>query len=195
MVSSSLLMAESELKHWLPCPMAYSTLSVAGSQAQCLASLQGHGIEPTIFPLDSDGNLTSLEAYRQALLQQRIEERLNHPHRSTLFVPGMNDVLFGKGMPVQNHAGNKILRRLVVDSQKNYEKAKKGAKILLAQEIVDLVYQSGGMFLKPDNDSWIAVDNDAARTKVSTAFRTLRMDQRKIADMAAKKEKLAITST
>jgi hypothetical protein len=82
------------------------------------------------------------------------------------------DVLFGKG--------NKKFRALIADCQKSYEKAKKGEKISLAQEIVDTVIESSGMFLKPDGDVWLPVENDAARTKVSVAFRTLRsVDLRK----------------
>jgi hypothetical protein len=97
------------------------------------------------------------------------------------------DVLFGKGFPIRNHAGNKKFRGLVADYQKSYEKAKKGEKIILAQEVVDTVIQSSGMFLKPHGDIWLSVDNDAARTKVSAAFRTLRMDQRKTGDITLKK--------
>jgi hypothetical protein len=85
------------------------------------------------------------------------------------------DVLFGKGTPVENHVGNRKFRALdVADCQKRYEKAKKGEKTILAQEIVDTVNQSSGMFLKPEGDVWLPVENDAARRKVSNAFRTLR---------------------
>jgi hypothetical protein len=84
------------------------------------------------------------------------------------------DVLFGKGLPIQNHVGNKKLRGLVAVCQKRYEKAKRGEKIILAQEIVDTVIESSGMFLKPAGEIWLPVENDAARTKVSVAFRTLR---------------------
>jgi hypothetical protein len=84
------------------------------------------------------------------------------------------DVLFGKGSRNQDHAGNKKFRALIADCLKSYEKAKKGEKLILAQAIVDTVIESSGMFLKPDGDVWIPVENDAARTKVSVAFRTMR---------------------
>jgi hypothetical protein len=89
------------------------------------------------------------------------------------------DVLFGKGTPIQNHVGNKKFRALIVDCQKRYEKAKKGEKIILAQEIVDSVIESSGMFLKLDGEMWLSVGDDAAKTKVSTSFRTLRKGRRK----------------
>ena len=86
----------------------------------------------------------------------------------------------------ENHIGNKKLRRLVLDCQKSYEKAEKGTKLMVAQEIVDIVLESSGRFLKASEDiidentasgygcTWINVDNDSARTKVSAMFRTLR---------------------
>jgi hypothetical protein len=104
-----------------------------------------------------------------------------------IYVPMSRDVLFGKGTPIQNHVGNKKLRALIEDCQKRYEKAQKREKTILAQAIVDTVIESSGMFLKPDGDMWLSVDNDAARTKVSAAFRTLRMDQRKTGDITLKK--------
>lgn len=125
------------------------------------------------------GELKDIEHFMNQLEKQRRQERLTHPPRSKISVPSTYDVLFGKGTPVQAHLGNKKLRVLVLDCQKKYEKIKKGEKIILAQEIVDTVYQSSGKFLKPDGDGWLAVDNEAARNKVSTAFRTLRMDQRR----------------
>jgi hypothetical protein len=92
-----------------------------------------------------------------------------------IYVPMSRDVLFGKGTPVQNHVGNKKFRALIADCQKRYEKANNGEKTNLAQEIVDIVIQSTGMFLKPDGEIWFPVENNTARRKVSTAFRTLRM--------------------
>jgi hypothetical protein len=104
-----------------------------------------------------------------------------------IYVPMSCDVLFGKGFPIRNHVGNKKFRALIADCQKSYEKAKRGEKIILAQAIVDTLIESSGMFLKPDGDVWFRVENDVARTKVSDAFRTLRMDQRKSVETTPKK--------
>ncbi|CAJ1945936.1 unnamed protein product [Cylindrotheca closterium] len=188
-----------------------------GPHEDCLASLQGHGIPPGVLPVNAGGVLQNAEAYKTFLEQERKKERLSNPPRVRIMVPSPNDVLFGKGTPVQNHVGNKKLRRLVMDCQKSYEKAEKGTKILVAQEIVDIVLESSGRFLRPadngmpsafseassdDNTngnnnnnnnnnsianngvtgygcSWINVDNESARTKVSAAFRTLRWKAKK----------------
>jgi hypothetical protein len=108
-----------------------------------------------------------------------------------IYVPMSCDVLFGKGTPIQNHVGNTKFRGLVADCQKSYEKAQKGLKLILAQEIVDTVIQSAGMFLKPDGGVWVPVENDAARRKVSTAFRTLRKGQRETDYIKPKKLMMA----
>jgi hypothetical protein len=66
----------------------------------------------------------------------------------------------------------------VTDIQKAYEKAEKGKKVDVAQEVVDIVFESSGMFLKQADDGggyWLAVDKESARTKARAAFRTLRI--------------------
>jgi hypothetical protein len=145
-----------------------------GSHDECLASLRGHGIGPDVIPVAEGGTISDIDSYRQRLVRQRRQERLSQPRRSMIYVPMSCDVLFGKGFPIQNHVGNKKFRGHIGDFQKRYEKAKKGEKIILAQEIVDTVIESSGMFLKLDGDVWLPVENDAARTKVSVSFRTLR---------------------
>jgi hypothetical protein len=148
--------------------------SMIGSHNECLASLRGHGIEPGVIPVAEGGTISDMDSYRQQLVRQRRQERLSQPRRSMIYVPMSCDVLFGKGLPIQNHVGNKKFRALIADCQKSYEKASRGGKTILAQGIVDTVIECSGMFLKPDGNVWLPVENDAARSKVSVAFRTLR---------------------
>eukprot|EP00526_Cylindrotheca_closterium_P010694 CAMPEP_0113608756 /NCGR_PEP_ID=MMETSP0017_2-20120614/4101_1 /TAXON_ID=2856 /ORGANISM="Cylindrotheca closterium" /LENGTH=395 /DNA_ID=CAMNT_0000517475 /DNA_START=10 /DNA_END=1197 /DNA_ORIENTATION=- /assembly_acc=CAM_ASM_000147 len=149
-----------------------------GSHAECMGSMQGHGVPPEILPLEEGGILTNKDAYREYLREMRKEERMKFPRRQHIFVPCSYDVLFGKGSSVQTFEGNKRMRRIVADRQKSYEKAEKGKKVDVAQEVVDMVLESSGMFLKQADDGgeyWLSVDNESARTKVSAAFRTLRI--------------------
>ena len=143
-----------------------------------MSSLRGYGIEPDILPIDEDGQITDLEEYRESLVLRRVGERLKYPRRSQIHVPSIFDVLFGKGTPYQDHTGNKRFRALIADHQKQYEKSGRGGKMQVAQSIVDNVLQNTGMFLKPDDGSWITVDNDSARSKVSSTFRTMRKSNR-----------------
>ncbi|KAL3926587.1 MAG: hypothetical protein SGBAC_013413, partial [Bacillariaceae sp.] len=144
------------------------------SHDEVLSSLRGYGIESDNLPLNGDGRLTDLEDFRQSLVLQRAKERLRYPRRSRIHVPCMFDVLFGKGTPYQNHAGNRQLRSMVSEQQKKYDKSERGEKLAVAQGIVENIIHNAGMFLKPDGNTWIAVGNDTARTKVSATFRTLR---------------------
>jgi hypothetical protein len=160
--------------------------SLIGSHDECLASLRGHGIEPGVIPVAEGGTISDIDSYRQRLVRQRLQERLSQPQRKMIYVPMSCDVLYGRGTRIQNHAGNKNFRALILDCQKSYEKAQKGEKILLAQAIVDTLIEASGMFLKPHGDVWLPVENDAARTKVSDGFRTLRMDQRKSVEKTLK---------
>jgi hypothetical protein len=120
------------------------------------------------------GTISDIDSYRQQLVRQRRQERLSQPRRTMIYVPMSCDVLFGKGSRIQNHVGNKKFRVLIADCQKSYEKASRGEKTILAQSIVDTVIECSGMFLKPDGNVWLPVENDAARFKVSAVFRTLR---------------------
>lgn len=143
-----------------------------------MASLQGHGVHPALLPLSADGTVTNADSYREYLREMRRQERLIYPRRPQIFVPCSHDVLFGKGSSVQKFEGNQRMRRIVADRQKEYEKAEKGKKVLVAQQVVDMVLESSGMFLKQADDGgeyWLTVDNETARTKVSAAFRTLRI--------------------
>jgi hypothetical protein len=160
----------SYLTHYL----SYIYISLIGSHDDCIASLCGHGIEPDNIPVTEGGTISDIDSYRQGLVRQRRQERLSQPRRMMIYVPMGRDVLFGKGTPAQNHVGNLKYRALIADCQKRYEKANNGEKTILVQDIVDIVIQSSGMFLKPDGEIWFPVENDAARRKVSTAFRTLR---------------------
>ncbi|CAJ1945962.1 unnamed protein product [Cylindrotheca closterium] len=149
-----------------------------GSHNECMASMQGHGVPPEILPLEEGGIVTNKDSYREYLRGVRRQERIQFPRRQQIYVPCSYDVLFGKGSSVQTYEGNKRMRRIVTDRQKAYEKAEKGRKVDVAQEVVDMVHESSGMFLKQADDGgeyWVAVDNESARTKVSAAFRTLRI--------------------
>jgi hypothetical protein len=101
----------------------------------------------------------------------RLVERRQQPRRQKVHVPFKADILFGKG----THPGNIQLRSLVSERYKIYQKAEKGQKRQIAQEIVQTIQQSAGFFLRPDGDSLICVDDEGARQKVSALFRTIRV--------------------
>jgi hypothetical protein len=102
-------------------------------------------------------------------------------------VPSRNDVLFGRGKRYQNHIGNQRFRKLIDDCLSTYDKASKEQKTKIAQEIVGIVHQARGRFLKDDGAGWVQVtDLHTLRQKVAHAFRGLRSQKQMQASQAAK---------
>lgn len=88
--------------------------------------------------------------------------------------PQSNDVLFGKGRT--KHQGNRHLQKLIENLMAVYEAATKQQKKELADMVVTKILNSGGRFLKLDEDSqrWDEVEREDAHKKVAHAFRNLR---------------------
>ena len=98
------------------------------------------------------------------------------------------DVLLGRGRPLQKHAGNLKLRQLISDRMEEYERSNKHKKTEIAETIVQRIYQDGGRFLKQADHNktlWEEVDDEPARLKVSYTFRTMRKMNKKAAQQAA----------
>lgn len=76
---------------------------------------------------------------------------------------------------------------LIDDCLPTYDKASKEQKTKIAQEIVGIVHQARGRFLKDDGAGWVQVtDIQLLRQKVAHAFRGLRSQKQMQASQAAK---------
>jgi hypothetical protein len=85
-----------------------------------------------------------------------------------------NDVTCGRGKPAEDHAGNKWYLDRVKERRIAYNQAKSQlSKRLVAEEVVDLVRNRGGRFLKQDPGTklWKDVGNDKAIAKTGKALR------------------------
>ena len=122
-----------------------------------------------------------------------MEETEERQDRTTTIniTPQPFDVLLGKTKRSLRHTGN---QRLVLLCQLHYDKyntANKYRKTELSDQIVSMVHESGGQFLRwkecrepgitPNNDAigndgyWSPVDNELeARNKVAHVFRHIR---------------------
>merc|ERR1712003_447488 len=80
-----------------------------------------------------------------------------------VLVPGELDILLGRGP--QNHKGNIHYRQVVETFRSRYEQIpQKGARTQLIREVVAVIYDNGGRFLKQDGfGRWIPVDPEVAR--------------------------------
>lgn len=140
-------------------------------------SLQTFGIQTTNFPITTDGEIETA-ANKQFWEKQRRHERMSSKVVRVI-VPGRNDVLLGKGIPIQTHIGNIRYRQLVSDCKDTYERSTYTQKKQITEEIVDLVKQSGGRFLKDDGAGWLEAEDEVARLKVSRSFRGIRASTKK----------------
>jgi hypothetical protein len=88
--------------------------------------------------------------------------------------PAPSDVLFGRGKLIKDHPGNNFLHRLAEERMSRYERSAKWEKTVIASEIISIIQERHGRFLKMKRGSWVQVDGEAAREKVSHVFRSRR---------------------
>lgn len=88
----------------------------------------------------------------------------------------VSDILFGRGKTVVEHPGNAWFRDLVDKTMLHYESCTRMEKASIAEMIVNMVKDSGGRFLKAEDEGefWEEVDDHAARKKVAHTFRNRR---------------------
>ena len=97
-----------------------------------------------------------------------------------VILPTRNDILFGRGKPIQEHPGNIRLLVMLESILDRYESLKRKEKSKLPQEVILKVKSMGGRFLRRQDDgTWEEVDDDTAREKVSHTFRSIRSSANK----------------
>lgn len=148
-----------------------------GSHSECQYKLMSFGIPITNFPMSLNGKLNTTN--HKKWLERRIKKErflTFNPHAEGTDLPLSKDVLLGRGVPYVNHPGNKHLHELVGSSYDEYNKSIFESKTRMAEEIVVLIQNYGGRFLKRDEESdmWVEVSNLEARNKVSHSFRRKR---------------------
>jgi hypothetical protein len=93
-----------------------------------------------------------------------------------IYDPLPNDVLFGRGKPIQGRPGNVRFREMLYKHMDKYEQSEKGAKCKkVSAYFVRILKEEGGRFLKEVEDGgWVEVDEATAQAKVSHVIRTRR---------------------
>ena len=158
------------------------------------------GIPVQLLPLTVEGN-PKLDNHRLWVEQRRNLERNPTALRSQnqydidkgdeesidrCVVPAPTDVLLGRDKISRSHIGNVRFDHLIDSRQEQYDGAmSKDERSILAADIVLLIKEAGGRFLKLDQASWVTVDDESARDKVTSAFRTRRRSRR-LAEQPAK---------
>ena len=96
-----------------------------------------------------------------------------------------NDVLLGRGIPIQSHEGNLKLAILIEKYADDHKAGSRHEKVYITWKILKSVKTDrGGRFLekvgtdKATDCYWREVDDNVARAKVSYGFRTLSKMQK-----------------
>ena len=104
---------------------------------------------------------------RAALERQRQKQDLIDTIRPS-------DIILGRGRGIQESPGNIKLREIVATYKDRYEKAGRAEKTQMTEDIVMLVKNESGRFLKKTVHGFEEVDFNSARLKVSHIFRDLK---------------------
>lgn len=93
-------------------------------------------------------------------------------------IPSDNDVLCGRGKVAFEHPGNQKLRRKIADTLDSYSscQSRSGRTFIIRETIRYIRFEQGGRFLKADkNGLWYDGGMEAAKGRVSTAYRDARV--------------------
>eukprot|EP00537_Pseudo-nitzschia_pungens_P015486 CAMPEP_0172407846 /NCGR_PEP_ID=MMETSP1061-20121228/75551_1 /TAXON_ID=37318 /ORGANISM="Pseudo-nitzschia pungens, Strain cf. pungens" /LENGTH=437 /DNA_ID=CAMNT_0013143957 /DNA_START=171 /DNA_END=1484 /DNA_ORIENTATION=+ len=87
--------------------------------------------------------------------------------------PTINDILCGQSRVCASHEGNRNFQAVLDSYAGKYQKAtNKQEKMTMTKEIVAIIHNLGGKFLKNKDGMWEEISTVAARDKVSHALRT-----------------------
>mmetsp|Transcript_87484 Transcript_87484/g.131231 ORF Transcript_87484/g.131231 Transcript_87484/m.131231 type:complete len:468 (+) Transcript_87484:35-1438(+) len=156
-----------------------------GTDMECIYNLMTFGIPSDILPVQTSGELR-LEAHQEYVRRMR-KQHDSDENIPRIILPSTDDVLLGRGKPLQKHPGNLRYHHIIETYNEQYEKAMKLEKTNISKWLVEQIQDAGGRFLKQDDVAWVEIDDDAARYKVSHTFRNHRIAKR----TAEKKAKAA----
>lgn len=112
--------------------------------------------------------------------------------KESIFVPGLLDVIMGRGRHNKNKPGNQKLNQLLESYLDEYEASDKFQKTVLSEVVVSEMKEGGSRFLIREKrktlETWVEVSLEKARDKVAHDFRNLRRSAKiakNIADGAA----------
>ena len=152
-----------------------------GTWKESLCHLLSFGIPIEDIPLDDKGNLlyTNLKKWMERRKQKEKYLKYHHHYNdkdtvvTTIDLPSKKDILLGRGSKFYLHPGNRLLHEIVGKYYEEYNTLNRQGKTRLAKEIVTLVHNYSGHFIKLDDKSgmWMEVSDLEAREKVSHSFR------------------------
>ena len=137
------------------------------------------GIPSVAIPVDNGGEINLENHEKWLIAREHLEEMSSNTSGidkfPRTFIPGPLDVLLGRDKIAQEHLGNYRYLQIIEDHQERYDNAPtKHQKSLLAGEILNMIKESGGRFLKMDYAGWVEAEDSLSRSKIANAFRSRR---------------------
>eukprot|EP00934_Nitzschia_sp_Nitz4_P004714 Nitzschia sp. Nitz4//scaffold148_size54725//36020//37576//NITZ4_006662-RA/size54725-processed-gene-0.24-mRNA-1//-1//CDS//3329536760//4704//frame0 len=151
-----------------------------GTYTELMYKLVSFGIPVEHFPVGEDGDIKkgNMERWIERRRFKEEREEASSAMGSSfkgIELPHKNDVLSGKGRPIQRHPGNIRFRALVDHYMAEYCNAEKGRKGRVGLKVFAAIQASHGRFLSKDNQSgfWYPISDTEALQKVNKAFLTI----------------------
>ena len=161
-----------------------------GTYTEIMYSLLGYGIPVDVFP-SNDGvaiKKSNLNRWIAKYIARDKELSKNGGTFSGVDLPTRNDVLTGKGKPIQHHPGNILLRTLVKTHLEEFKATKLRSKMAV-DSIISVIKAGRGRFLRKDDEGWWReLSNMEAIDKVTKTFLTVRTNQNNEFRTAAAKD-------
>ena len=147
---------------------------------EVLYSLNTFGLSREYMPLDNNFNVTTDKVMLFIRKRREIEDartllQMAQKDSGLVDFPRTLDVVLGRGRPYQVYPGNIRLAAFIDQQRAKYQTLDRLNKTHLSLEIVRMIKNSGGRFLKrcdDDSGKWWEVPDDVAREKIGHGFRT-----------------------
>ena len=144
-----------------------------GTYTELMYSLLSYGIPVDLLPLSESGAIkkTTLNRWIARCIARDLQLSYGGVF-SGVDLPTRNDVLMGKGKPIQLHPGNVNLRLLVEDYIDEYQDANLSLdKMSIVYKVISMIHARHGRFLQKDHDGWWRESaNEDALDKIRKTF-------------------------
>jgi len=148
-----------------------------GTYTEIMYALLGYGIPVDVIPIGESGVIkkTNLNRWISKHISKE-KAMIDTELFAGIDLPSQNDVLTGKGKPIQQHPGNVYLRNLVEYFMEDF----KDDKLKTSERVCTMIKENAGRFLNQSDDGWWwDVTETGGVDKVMTTFLTLRTKQNK----------------
>jgi len=152
-----------------------------GTYTELMYFLLGFGIPVHLFPLSESRTIKKTTLNRWIAKSIARDLHLTYAKEfSGVDLPTRDDVLMGKGKPIQLHAGNDHLRVLVEDNINEYQAAHLSLdRMNIIYKVFSMIHARHGRFLHKDDDGWWreSPEEDALEKVRKTFQRTTRKEK------------------